>query len=135
VEDAHRALAWEIIATNRGNPCGAWRRLRKLELKVPFLFSVRDRTDGVPSSRYFFQMLATTKPDPELLPIHRPRCPICQTRMITAAVAAGPQGFEQRTFECRKCGHTETGMMAPTRFNQARPAGLQVSCDRQISGP
>jgi hypothetical protein len=42
--------------------------------------------------------------------------------MITAAVAAGPQGFEQRTFECRKCGHTETGMMASDPF-QSGAAG------------
>jgi tRNA(Ile2) C34 agmatinyltransferase TiaS len=51
------------------------------------------------------------KPDPELLPIHRPRCPNCQTRMMTAAVLDGPQGFEQRTFKCSKCARTETQML------------------------
>jgi hypothetical protein len=54
-----------------------------------------------------------TKPDPELLPIHRPRCPRCTMRMISAAVEKAPRkGFENRTFECFKCGHTETKMMA-----------------------
>jgi hypothetical protein len=110
-------------------------RLRKLELKVPFLFSVRDRTDGVSSSRYFFQMLATTKPDPELLPIHRPRCPICQTRMITAAVVAGPQGFEQRTFECRKCGHTETAMTACDPLERGTAGGIAGELRPPNSGP
>jgi hypothetical protein len=32
--------------------------------------------------------------------------------MITVAVASGPEGFERRTFECRKCGHGETDMVA-----------------------
>jgi hypothetical protein len=61
---------------------------------------------------YFFVMAATRKPDPELLPIHRPRCPNCQTRMIAVAIASGPEGFEHRTFECRKCGHCETDVVA-----------------------
>jgi len=52
------------------------------------------------------------KPDPELLPIHRPRCPDCQMRMITADVSSGPEGLEHRTFECSRCGHTETRLVA-----------------------
>jgi hypothetical protein len=27
--------------------------------------------------------------------------------MITSAVSDGPEGLEQRTFECAQCGHTE----------------------------
>jgi hypothetical protein len=52
------------------------------------------------------------QPEPELLPIGRPRCPRCTMRMITATVSAGPEGFERRTFECLKCGHTESKMLA-----------------------
>jgi hypothetical protein len=60
-----------------------------------------------------FSIMPTTKrPDPELLPIHRPPCPDCQKRMITADIASGPEGFECRTFECPKCGHSETRMVA-----------------------
>ena len=32
--------------------------------------------------------------------------------MITTAVSDGPGGLEQRTFECAKCGHTETRAVA-----------------------
>jgi hypothetical protein len=48
------------------------------------------------------------RPDPELLPIGRPRCLKCNVRMITADVSAGPEGFERRTFECLKCGDTDS---------------------------
>jgi hypothetical protein len=51
------------------------------------------------------------KPDPELLPTHRPRCPGCQMRMVSTAVTAAADGFEDRTFECAKCGHAETRRM------------------------
>jgi hypothetical protein len=32
-------------------------------------------------------------------------------RMISIAVTAAAEGFEDRTFECRKCGHIETRQM------------------------
>ena len=64
-------------------------------------------------------MLGVEKPPPELLPTNRPRCPDCHARMITTAVADGPEGLEQRTFECAKCGHTETrtGASDPLKSN------------------
>jgi hypothetical protein len=33
-------------------------------------------------------------------------------RMITIAVLSGPEGFEHRTFNCSRCGHSETRMVA-----------------------
>jgi hypothetical protein len=53
-------------------------------------------------------MGSACKSDPELLPIGRPRCLKCNTRMITAQVSAGPEGFERRTFECLECGATDS---------------------------
>jgi hypothetical protein len=53
-----------------------------------------------------------TKPDPELLPIQRPRCLQCTTRMKATDVAPDPDGFERWTFKCLKCGHTETNIIA-----------------------
>jgi hypothetical protein len=52
------------------------------------------------------------RPDPELLPMHRPRCPRCKMRMITRDVAAGPEGFERRTVECSHCGFSEIKVIA-----------------------
>jgi tRNA(Ile2) C34 agmatinyltransferase TiaS len=57
-------------------------------------------------------MLRKTKPDPELLPVHRPRCPDCQMRMRATDLSCGPEGFKHRTFECPKCGHLETRIVA-----------------------
>src|SRR5579863_5840107 len=55
--------------------------------------------------------------DPELLPIGRSRCPKCQTRMVTAAVEEGPEGFEHRSFECSNCGHSEQNVIASDPMN------------------
>ena len=51
------------------------------------------------------------KPDPELLPAQRPRCPKCPMRMVSTEVTDAADGFEDRTFECMKCGHVETKRM------------------------
>jgi hypothetical protein len=45
--------------------------------------------------------------------------------MITVAIESGPEGFECRTFECRKCGHGETGILASDPLN-SDAAGLMV---------
>jgi Zn finger protein HypA/HybF involved in hydrogenase expression len=57
--------------------------------------------------------------DPELLPIHRSRCPNCTARMTTTELSAGPKGFERRTFECPRCQHREIKVLAsdPLRSN------------------
>ncbi len=47
-------------------------------------------------------------PNPELMPIQRPRCPKCEMRMVTIWSRPEPDGLETRAFECLKCGHTET---------------------------
>lgn len=45
---------------------------------------------------------------PQLTPIERPRCPVCDARMMLARIAPGPSGFDIRTFECAKCDHVLT---------------------------
>jgi len=63
------------------------------------------------------------KLDPELLPTQRPRCPKCQMRMISIAVTAAAGGFEDRTFECMKCGHAETRRMVADPLASPAAAG------------
>jgi hypothetical protein len=42
------------------------------------------------------------------LPIERPRCLRCQSRMNLISLAARPDRSEKRTFECPKCDFIET---------------------------
>jgi hypothetical protein len=81
--------------------------------------SVWYRTDGYRSRIIIFAddrlMLgerAMRKPDPELLPIQRPRCPTCQARMLALGVEDAPDGFESRIFRCGRCHRTETRLLA-----------------------
>ena len=55
--------------------------------------------------------------DPELSATSRPRCPNCQMRLVTAAVEEGPEGFEHRSFECARCGHSERNVIASDPMN------------------
>jgi len=57
------------------------------------------------------------RPEPCLLPIRRPGCPKCESRMMLAWIMPGPEGFELRTFECRKCDHSFTNAVAKEPMN------------------
>jgi hypothetical protein len=70
------------------------------------------------------------KHDPELLPIGRPRCPKCHTRMVTTALVDGPEGFEHRTFECLKCGHSEEKVVAVDPFKSDAVAWINSELKR-----
>ena len=45
------------------------------------------------------------RPEPSLIPIQRPPCPMCQGRMMLTLIVPGPAHFDTRTFECSKCEH------------------------------
>jgi transposase-like protein len=56
-----------------------------------------------------------------LTAIERPRCPRCQARLPLVAMERSPDGFDQRTFECAKCGQSRTIKIAadPMKSNSA----------------
>jgi hypothetical protein len=56
-------------------------------------------------------------PPPLLTPFERPPCSRCQTRMMLERVSPGPTGFEHRLFECPKCDHVETMVVASAPLN------------------
>jgi hypothetical protein len=51
-----------------------------------------------------------------LTAIESHRCSSCQTRMMLERVSMGPIGFERRLFECSKCDHVETSVIALEPF-------------------
>ena len=57
------------------------------------------------------------KSSPTLLPIERPRCGRCQTRMDLAQVQTQPA--EKRIFECCKCKFVETKLLADPMRSKA----------------
>jgi len=71
---------------------------------------IRDKAGGL--GPVVTVIIIMAKPDPELLPIQRPRCLKCSMRVIATDVTPTPCGFEHRTFECLKCGHSETRRLA-----------------------
>jgi hypothetical protein len=66
---------------------------------------------------------AMRRPDPELLPVQRPRCPKCQMRMLSVGIDDRPGGFEDHAFECLKCVLTETMHMPADPLKTSVPAG------------
>jgi len=61
----------------------------------------------------------------------RPRCSRCQARMMLERVSPGPAGFERRLFECPRCDHVETSLIALDPFSPMRPVGPPANSGRQ----
>lgn len=57
------------------------------------------------------------RPDPSLVPLLRPRCPKCESRMMLASITPGPEGFDLRSFECRRCDHSYITAIARDPMN------------------
>jgi transposase-like protein len=49
-----------------------------------------------------------TKLQSPLTALERPRCPRCQIRMPLVAAEREPDGSDNRTFKCEKCGESRT---------------------------
>jgi hypothetical protein len=60
-------------------------------------------------------------PEPSLMPIERPRCPKCQTRMRLVRIEARPAGADLRTFGCRHCKNVHKARAEdPMKSDKAR---------------
>jgi len=67
-----------------------------------------------------------TRPEPSLIPIARPRCPKCSNQMMLASINSASEGHDSRTFECTKCDHSLTRIVARDPM-KSETAGWQYS--------
>jgi hypothetical protein len=64
---------------------------------------------------------AFSRTEPSLIPIERPRCPICnQGRMMLTRIERGPNHSDLRTFECPKCRHVHRVLVEDPMKSVAR---------------
>jgi len=70
-------------------------------------------------------------PQQFLTAVERPRCSRCQAGMMLERVSSGPIGFERRLFECPRCDHVETSLVALDPFNPMRPVGPLANSERK----
>jgi len=59
-----------------------------------------------------------SRPEPTLIPIPRPLCPACRSRMMLTHVGASRDGPNLRIFECSKCGNVHKSMDDPMRSTE-----------------
>jgi hypothetical protein len=64
-----------------------------------------------------------SRPVPSLLPIERPKCPRCSSRMALAKAEHRPDHSEKRMFECDKCAFIDTRIV-PDPLKSAAVARL-----------
>jgi hypothetical protein len=67
-----------------------------------------------------------------LTTFERPRCPHCQAKMMLECVSSGPIGFEHRLFECPKCDHVETIVVASDPFKSKAQGWLSGELGRGL---
>jgi hypothetical protein len=54
--------------------------------------------------------------------LERPSCPHCKVELALERVSTGPAGFAARLFQCRKCKHVETELVASDPLNSKTTA-------------
>jgi transposase-like protein len=59
-----------------------------------------------------------SRPEPTLIPIPRPHCPACQSRMMLIQVGASRDGLNLRIFKCSKCGNVHESLADPMRSTE-----------------
>jgi hypothetical protein len=78
----------------------------------PWLLSVTESSVVLPPN----QVRAMSEAHRALTAFERPRCPHCRVKMALQRASPGPIGFEHRSFECPRCSHLETVVVASDPF-------------------